>query len=73
MAVRARKFKASGCDFAKWRQVITIDEETGAPTELCLEEGARAMALYAAICQREGLLPIIGKSCSDEAMVTIAL
>ena len=46
-----------GARFAKWRAVITIGD--GIPSEGCLEANALILALYAALCQEAGLVPIV--------------
>jgi len=46
-----------GAKFAKWRAVITIGE--GIPSSACIVANAHALARYAAICQAEGLVPIV--------------
>ncbi len=56
LADRARHHKAKGCDFAKWRMVIEVDEEKGKPSELAIKTGAQHMALYATICQVRRIL-----------------
>lgn len=48
-----------GCRFAKWRAVIKIDEKKGWPSELAIQENAWGLARYAAICQENGLVPIV--------------
>ena len=50
-------YRALGARFAKWRAVITLKE--GLPTEPCLRENARRLALYAIACQFAGLVPIL--------------
>jgi fructose-bisphosphate aldolase class I len=54
---RLRAYRAIGARFAKWRSVIRIDE--GLPTAACVHANAHAMARYAALCQEEGLVPIV--------------
>lgn len=49
---RCKEYKSLGCQFAKWRMVINIG--AGLPSVRAVEEGAREMALYANICQRNG-------------------
>jgi len=46
-----------GCRFAKWRAVLKI--EKGCPSELAIQENAWGLARYAAICQENGLVPIV--------------
>ena len=54
---RLAEYKGMGARFAKWRAVITIGN--GIPTKGCVESNARALALYAAFCQDQGLVPIV--------------
>ena len=46
-----------GASFAKWRAVITIDEEI--PSKACIYSNAHALARYASLCQENGLVPIV--------------
>lgn len=46
-----------GCRFAKWRAVLQIGE--GLPSEQAIQENAWGLARYAAICQENGLVPIV--------------
>jgi len=54
---RCKEYKRLGCQFAKWRMVVTISPSL--PSVACVEEGARGLAMYATVCQRNGLVPII--------------
>ncbi len=54
---RLQEYKSLGARFAKWRAVITIGE--GIPSAYCLEVNAHALARYAALCQEQGLVPIV--------------
>ncbi len=54
---RLREYAGLGARFAKWRAVIVIGE--GIPSRGCLEANAQALALYAALCQEAGLVPIV--------------
>jgi len=54
---RCQEYKSLGCQFAKWRMVVNIGEDI--PSVEAIEEGARGLALYAGVCQRNGLVPII--------------
>jgi len=54
---RCKKYYEGGARFAKWRAVIKIGG--GAPTELGIAENAHGLARYAAICQENGLVPIV--------------
>lgn len=57
MAARCAKYYQAGARFAKWRSVLKIGG--GCPTPLAIEENATVLARYAAICQSEGLCPIV--------------
>ena len=54
---RLEEYRSLGARFAKWRAVITIGE--GIPTAYCIEANAHALARYAALCQEQGLVPIV--------------
>ncbi len=54
---RLAEYHAAGARFAKWRAVITIDEES--PSMYCLDTNAHALARYAALCQEQGIVPIV--------------
>ncbi|KAJ3330523.1 Fructose-bisphosphate aldolase 4, cytosolic [Blyttiomyces sp. JEL0837] len=57
MAARCAKYYKAGARFAKWRSVLKIGN--GCPTPLAIEENANVLARYAAICQSQGLVPIV--------------
>ena len=57
LAKRCAEYVKLGAKFAKWRAVITIGRNI--PTPACIEENAHALARYAAICQENGLVPIV--------------
>lgn len=54
---RCAEYFAMGARFAKWRAVIRIGD--GIPSAACVSTNAHALARYAAICQEQGLVPII--------------
>jgi len=56
--VRCQKYYKLGARFAKWRAVLKISG-TGCPSELAIQENAQGLARYAAICQDNGLVPIV--------------
>jgi fructose-bisphosphate aldolase class I len=56
---RCAKYYAQGARFAKWRAVLKIDAATGCPSELSVHQNAQGLARYAAICQENGLVPIV--------------
>jgi fructose-bisphosphate aldolase class I len=57
--LRARlvEYRELGARFAKWRAVIDIGD--GVPTQYCIDVNAHALARYAALCQDEGIVPIV--------------
>lgn len=57
LPVMAKEFYNLGCRFAKWRAVLKIGN--GSPTETAIQENAWGLARYAAICQQNGLVPIV--------------
>jgi len=57
LAKRCAEYVKLGAKFAKWRAVITIGAEI--PSSACIIANAHALARYGAICQAEGLVPII--------------
>ena len=57
LADRLRLYKSQGARFAKWREVYAIDKH--APTKHGIEANAEMLARYAAVCQSEGLVPIV--------------
>jgi len=54
---RLKEYRALGARFAKWRAVITIGPNIPGPA--CIEANAHALARYAALCQENGLVPIV--------------
>ncbi len=57
LAERLREYKQLGARFAKWRAVIAIG--VNVPTAQVIATNAHALARYAAICQEQGLVPIV--------------
>ena len=54
---RLAEYRKLGARFTKWRAVIAIGENL--PTAACIEANARALALFAALSQEAGLVPIV--------------
>jgi len=54
---RTAKYYEAGARFAKWRCVLTIQNDT--ISETAIKETAWTLARYAAICQNNGLVPIV--------------
>ncbi|KAJ1431772.1 Fructose-bisphosphate aldolase, class-I [Sesbania bispinosa] len=54
---RCQKYYEAGARFAKWRAVLKIGPTE--PSELAIHENAYGLARYAAICQENGLVPIV--------------
>jgi len=57
LAERLEEYYERGARFAKWRAVIAIGE--GRPSTRCVRANAHALARYAAICQQQGMVPIV--------------
>ena len=54
---RLKEYFGLGARFAKWRAVITISETE--PSSTCVAANAHALARYAALCQENGIVPIV--------------
>lgn len=54
---RTAEYYQMGCRFAKWRAVLKIGD--GCPSAQAIQENAWGLARYAAICQMNGLVPIV--------------
>jgi fructose-bisphosphate aldolase class I len=56
---RLAEYRSLGAKFAKWRAVIDLGEAHGLPSFTCVKANAHALARYAALCQDEGIVPIV--------------
>lgn len=54
---RLTEYYGLGARFAKWRAVIIIGN--GIPSGTCVAANAHSLARYAALCQEQGLVPIV--------------
>ncbi|MFC5570071.1 class I fructose-bisphosphate aldolase [Lysobacter yangpyeongensis] len=54
---RLAEYYKLGARFAKWRAVINIGDDI--PSGTCIEANAHALARYAALCQEQGLVPMV--------------
>lgn len=54
---RLAEYAKLGARFAKWRAVISIG--AGIPSASCIKANALLLALYAALCQEAGIVPIV--------------
>jgi len=54
---RLKEYHGMGARFAKWRAVIAVSETL--PSAACLQANAQALARYAALCQEQGVVPIV--------------
>ena len=54
---RLKEYQSIGARFAKWRAVIRVSDHL--PSETCVEVNAQALGRYAALCQEQGLVPIV--------------
>lgn len=67
---RLKEYYRMGARFAKWRAVITIGE--GIPTRGSIKANAQALARYAALCQEEGIVPIVEPEVLMDGAHTLA-
>ncbi|MBL6767256.1 MAG: fructose-bisphosphate aldolase class I [Candidatus Micropelagos sp.] len=54
---RLEEYFELGARFAKWRAVINIGD--GIPSRGCISANTHALARYAALCQENGIVPIV--------------
>lgn len=54
---RLQGYMEQGARFAKWRDVYRISQTT--PSRLAIDTNAEVLARYAAICQQQGIVPIV--------------
>jgi fructose-bisphosphate aldolase class I len=57
LAERLVAYKAQSARFTKWREVYPITDRN--PTALGIAANAEVLARYAAVCQQQGLVPIV--------------
>lgn len=57
LAGRLQTYRGQGARFAKWREVYAITAQT--PSASGIAANAEMLARYAAVCQSEGLVPIV--------------
>jgi fructose-bisphosphate aldolase class I len=67
---RLIEYRQLGARFTKWRAVIAIGE--GIPTHACIGANARSLALFAALSQEAGLVPIVEPEILMDGDHTIA-
>jgi fructose-bisphosphate aldolase class I len=70
LAERLAEYKKLGARFAKWRAVI--DVAPGIPTSQAIAANAYALARYAALCQDQGIVPIVEPEVLMDGDHTIA-
>lgn len=70
LAERLIEYKSKGACFAKWRAVYAISNTT--PSQLAIETNAEVLARYAAICQEQGIVPIVEPEVLIDGDHTIA-
>jgi fructose-bisphosphate aldolase class I len=54
---RLQEYYKLGARFAKWRAVVSMTKDI--PSWGCIQANASSLALYAALCQEAGLVPIV--------------
>lgn len=70
LAERLIEYKSKGATFAKWRAVYAISNTT--PGTLAIKTNAEVLARYAAICQEQGIVPIVEPEVLFDGDHTIA-
>ena len=68
---RLIEYRELGAKFTKWRAIIDIAGKE-IPSQYCLDVNAHALARYAALCQDEGLVPIVEPEVLMDGDHTIA-
>ena len=66
---RLTEYAAMGARFAKWRAVITVDEDI--PSWGCMDANAHALARYASLCQEAGMVPVVEPEVLMDGMHTL--
>lgn len=67
---RLIEYKSKGACFAKWRAVYAVSNTT--PSTLAIKTNAEVLARYAAICQEQGIVPIVEPEVLIDGDHTIA-
>ena len=67
---RLQKYKTQGARFAKWRAVYTVGD--GSPSKAVNSWNALCLARYAAICQDNGIVPIVEPEVLIDGAHTLA-
>ncbi len=57
LAERLQQYKQQGARFTKWREVYPIGKHN--PSPLGISANAEMLARYAAVCQEQGMVPIV--------------
>lgn len=66
---RLKDYRSIGAQFAKWRAVIRITDRL--PSQTCINVNAYALGRYAALCQEQGIVPIVEPEVLMEGTHTI--
>jgi fructose-bisphosphate aldolase class I len=66
---RLKDYHTMGARFAKWRAVIRVTDQLPSPT--CIKVNAHALGRYAALCQEQGMVPIVEPEVLMEGAHTI--
>lgn len=64
-----KNYREIGAQFAKWRAVIRITDQH--PSPACIKVNAHGLARYAALCQEQGIVPIVEPEVLMEGQHTI--
>ena len=69
LAAKCAEYYKAGARFAKWRAVLKIGATE--PSELSIQLNTQGLARYAAICQENGLVPIVEPEILTDGSHTI--
>jgi fructose-bisphosphate aldolase, class I len=67
---RLQEYQGLGARFAKWRAVIRVSDQL--PSDTCVDVNAQALGRYAALCQEQGLVPIVEPEVLMDGSHTLA-
>src|SRR5262249_25961090 len=70
LRARFKEYQTLGARFAKWRAVIRVGDHL--PSDTCVEVNAHALGRYAALCQEQGLVPIVEPEVLMDGAHTLA-
>lgn len=70
LSTRIRRFRREGARFAKWRALFFLGPRRR-PSDLAIAANAEALARFAAVCQEDGVVPVVEPEVSGDGDHTI--